>query len=207
MHKSDYFYHLPKELIAQTPIADRAASRLLVLDKHTGAVRHSAFRNILSFLNPGDCLVINDTKVLPARLTGRRATGGVVEVLLLKRPEGDLWEALVKPGRNARTGDVISFGEGTLSCVIEDDTLEDGKRLVRFSYDGVFEEVLAAIGEMPLPPYITEKLEENDRYQTVYAEHEGSVAAPTAGLHFTPELLQEIESAGVRIVRITLHVG
>ncbi|MCL2853461.1 MAG: tRNA preQ1(34) S-adenosylmethionine ribosyltransferase-isomerase QueA [Defluviitaleaceae bacterium] len=207
LQKGSYFYELPKELIAQTPIADRAASRLMVLDKHTGDVRHAAFRNILSFLNPGDCLVINDTKVLPARLVGHRSTGGAVEVLLLRRLEGDVWEALVKPGRNARNGEIISFGEGTLSCVVEDDSLEDGKRLVRFSYDGIFEEVLANIGEMPLPPYITEKLSEKDRYQTVYAANEGSVAAPTAGLHFTPELLQEIESAGVRIVRITLHVG
>ena len=207
LHKSNYFYELPKELIAQTPIADRAASRLMVLDKRTGEARHAAFRDILSFLNPGDCLVINDTKVLPARLLGQRATGGAVEVLLLKRLDSDVWEVIVKPGRFARIGEVIVFGEGALSCVVEDDSLDDGKRLVRFRYEGIFEEVLANIGEMPLPPYITEKLAEKDRYQTVYAANEGSVAAPTAGLHFTPELLQDIEAAGVRIARITLHVG
>ena len=206
-HKSNYFYELPKELIAQTPIADRAASRLMVLDKCTGGVRHAAFRELLSFLSPGDCLVINDTKVLSARLVGQRATGGAVEVLLLKRLESDVWEALVKPGRNARFGEIITFGEGALSCVVEDDSLDDGKRLVRFRYEGIFEEVLANIGEMPLPPYITEKLAEKDRYQTVYAANEGSVAAPTAGLHFTPELLQDIEASGVRVARITLHVG
>ena len=208
MQLSSYTYQLPKELIAQTPIADRAGSRLLRLDKGTGDVVHTEFRNIKNFLNPGDCLVINDTKVLPARLVGQRSTGGAVEVMLLRRLEDDLWEALVKPGKNARTGETVTFGENsTLSCTIEDDSLPDGKRLVRFTYEGIFEEVLAAIGEMPLPPYITEKLKEKDRYQTVYAEHEGSVAAPTAGLHFTPEVLQDIEAVGVKIVRITLHVG
>ena len=207
LQKSSYTYDLPKELIAQTPIADRSGSRLMVLNKATGEVKHAAFREIINFLNPGDCLVINDTKVLPARLIGKRSSSGAVEVLLLRRLEGDIWEALVKPGKNARCGEVITFGDGILSCAVEDDTLLDGKRLVRFTYEGVFEEVLAAIGEMPLPPYITEKLEDNDRYQTVYAEHEGSVAAPTAGLHFTPEILREIEAAGVNIVRITLHVG
>jgi len=206
MQKGSYYYELPKELIAQTPIADRSASRLMRLDKQNGDVVHSNFKDIKSFLNPGDCLVINDTKVLPARLLGQRSSGGVVEVMLIRRLETDIWEALVKPGRNAKTGEVISFGD-LLSCVVEDDSLEDGKRLVRFKYEGIFEEVLAAVGEMPLPPYITEKLEEKDRYQTVYAVHEGSVAAPTAGLHFTPEILQEIEDAGIKIVKITLHVG
>jgi len=206
MQKGSYYYELPKELIAQTPIADRSASRLMRLDKVTGDVVHSNFKDIKSFLNPGDCLVINDTKVLPARLLGQRSSGGVVEVMLIRRLETDVWEALVKPGRNARNGEVISFGD-LLSCVVEDDSLEDGKRLVRFKYEGIFEEVLAAVGEMPLPPYITEKLKEKDRYQTVYAVHEGSVAAPTAGLHFTPKILQEIEDAGIKIVKITLHVG
>ena len=206
MQKGSYYYDLPKELIAQTPIPNRSDSRLMHLNKQTGEVVHSNFREILSFLNPGDCLVINDTKVLPARLLGHRASGGVVEVMLLRRLDDEVWEALVKPGRNARNGEVISFGD-LLSCTVEDDSLEDGKRLIRFKYEGIFEEVLAAVGEMPLPPYITEKLKEQDRYQTVYAVHEGSAAAPTAGLHFTPEILEEIEAAGVKIVRITLHVG
>ena len=211
MQKSSYSYDLPKELIAQTPIADRSASRLMLLNKATGQLRHSAFKDIAANLNPGDCLVINDTKVLPARLMGYRSLDAdspfSVEVLLLKRLEDDQWEALVKPGKKARKGDIIHFGEGILKCIVEDDSLDDGKRLVRFCYTGIFEEVLATVGEMPLPPYITEKLAEQDRYQTIYAANEGSVAAPTAGLHFTPELLSQIEAAGVNIVRITLHVG
>ncbi len=207
MKKSDFYYDLPKERIAQDPLEDRSGSRLMVLDKHTGAISHHIFRDIIDFLNPGDCLVINDTKVIPARLHGiKEETGAHIEVLLLKRREGDIWETLVKPGRKAKKGTRIDFGDGLLKCEVVD-VIEDGNRLIHFEYDGIFEEILDRLGEMPLPPYITHKLKDQNRYQTVYAKYEGSAAAPTAGLHFTPELLQAIEDKGVRIARITLHVG
>ncbi|MGZ0086531.1 tRNA preQ1(34) S-adenosylmethionine ribosyltransferase-isomerase QueA [Caldibacillus thermoamylovorans] len=200
-------FHLPEELIAQTPLPDRAASRLMVLDKRTGAIRHETFRNILSYLNPGDCLVLNDTRVMPARLYGEKAeTGGTVEVLLLKQLEGDRWETLVKPGKRVKPGTKLTFGGGKLEAVCLD-TLEHGGRVLEFSYDGLFYEVLAELGEMPLPPYIKEKLDDPERYQTVYAREIGSAAAPTAGLHFTEELLDAIREKGVQIVFITLHVG
>ena len=204
---SDYYYELPQELIAQDPLEDRSSSRLMVLDKETGAVSHHVFREITSFLNPGDCLVLNNTKVIPARLMGvREETGGAVEVLLLKRHAGDVWECLVKPGKKARPGTRLAFGEGFLHAQVED-VVEDGNRLIRFFYDGIWEEVLDRLGEMPLPPYITHKLQDKNRYQTVYAKFEGSAAAPTAGLHFTPELLKEIQDMGVDLAYVTLHVG
>ena len=204
---SDYYYELPQELIAQDPLEDRSSSRLMVLDKETGAVSHHVFREITSFLNPGDCLVLNNTKVIPARLMGvREETGGAVEVLLLKRHAGDVWECLVKPGKKARPGTRLAFGEGLLQAQVED-VVEDGNRLIRFFYDGIWEEVLDRLGEMPLPPYITHKLQDKNRYQTVYAKFEGSAAAPTAGLHFTPELLKEIQDMGVDLAYVTLHVG
>ncbi|KZM58841.1 S-adenosylmethionine:tRNA ribosyltransferase-isomerase [Geobacillus stearothermophilus] len=206
--KVDLFdFHLPEELIAQTPLPDRAASRLMVLDKRTGAIRHETFRNIISYLNPGDCLVLNDTRVMPARLYGEKAeTGGTVEVLLLKQLDGDRWETLVKPGKRVKPGTKLTFGGGKLQAVCLD-TLEHGGRVLEFSYDGLFYEVLAELGEMPLPPYIKEKLDDPERYQTVYAREIGSAAAPTAGLHFTEELLEDIREKGVHIVFITLHVG
>ena len=204
---SDYYYELPQELIAQDPLEDRSSSRLMVLDKETGAVSHHVFREITCFLNPGDCLVLNNTKVIPARLMGvREETGGAVEVLLLKRHAGDVWECLVKPGKKARPGTRLVFGEGLLHAQVED-VVEDGNRLIRFFYDGIWEEVLDRLGEMPLPPYITHKLQDKNRYQTVYAKFEGSAAAPTAGLHFTPELLKEIQDMGVDLAYVTLHVG
>ncbi|NNV05593.1 tRNA preQ1(34) S-adenosylmethionine ribosyltransferase-isomerase QueA [Geobacillus sp. C56-T2] len=200
-------FHLPEELIAQTPLPDRAASRLMVLDKRTGAIRHETFRNMISYLNPGDCLVLNDTRVMPARLYGEKAeTGGTVEVLLLKQLGGDRWETLVKPGKRVKPGTKLTFGGGKLEAVCLD-TLEHGGRVLEFSYDGLFYEVLAELGEMPLPPYIKEKLDDPERYQTVYAREIGSAAAPTAGLHFTEELLDAIREKGVQIVFITLHVG
>ncbi|CAM3902008.1 MULTISPECIES: tRNA preQ1(34) S-adenosylmethionine ribosyltransferase-isomerase QueA [Geobacillus] len=206
--KVDLFdFHLPEELIAQTPLPDRAASRLMVLDKRTGAIRHETFRNIISYLNPGDCLVLNDTRVMPARLYGEKEeTGGTVEVLLLKHLDGDRWETLVKPGKRVKPGTKLTFGGGKLQAVCLD-TLEHGGRVLEFSYDGLFYEVLAELGEMPLPPYIKEKLDDPERYQTVYAREIGSAAAPTAGLHFTEELLDAIREKGVHIVFITLHVG
>ncbi|MGG3894071.1 tRNA preQ1(34) S-adenosylmethionine ribosyltransferase-isomerase QueA [Geobacillus stearothermophilus] len=206
--KVDLFdFHLPEELIAQTPLPDRAASRLMVLDKRTGAIRHETFRNIISYLNPSDCLVLNDTRVMPARLYGEKAeTGGTVEVLLLKHLDGDRWETLVKPGKRVKPGTKLTFGGGKLQAVCLD-TLEHGGRVLEFSYDGLFYEVLAELGEMPLPPYIKEKLDDPERYQTVYAREIGSAAAPTAGLHFTEELLDAIREKGVHIVFITLHVG
>ncbi|MED0654998.1 tRNA preQ1(34) S-adenosylmethionine ribosyltransferase-isomerase QueA [Anoxybacillus geothermalis] len=206
--KVDLFdFHLPEELIAQTPLPDRAASRLMVLDKRTGAIRHETFRNIISYLNPGDCLVLNDTRVMPARLYGEKAeTGGTVEVLLLKQLDGDRWETLVKPGKRVKPGTKLTFGGGKLQAVCLD-TLEHGGRVLEFSYDGLFYEVLAELGEMPLPPYIKEKLDDPERYQTVYAREIGSAAAPTAGLHFTEELLEDIRQKGVHIAFITLHVG
>jgi S-adenosylmethionine:tRNA ribosyltransferase-isomerase len=207
MQVKDFDYSLPEELIAQDPLEDRSASRLMVLDKKTGELSHRHFRDIMEYLHPGDCLVINDTKVIPARLLGVKAdTGAHVEILLLKRREADLWECLVRPGKKLRAGARVSFGEGLLEAEIVD-MAEEGNRFVRFHYQGIFEEVLDRLGEMPLPPYITHKLQDKNRYQTVYAVHEGSAAAPTAGLHFTKELLREIEEKGVRIARVTLHVG
>ncbi|AMX82772.1 S-adenosylmethionine:tRNA ribosyltransferase-isomerase [Geobacillus subterraneus] len=200
-------FYLPEELIAQTPLPDRAASRLMVLDKRTGAIRHETFRNIISYLHPGDCLVLNDTRVMPARLYGEKAeTGGTVEVLLLKPLDGDRWETLVKPGKRVKPGTKLVFGDGKLQAVCLD-TLEHGGRVLEFSYEGLFYEVLAELGEMPLPPYIKERLDNPERYQTVYAREIGSAAAPTAGLHFTEELLDAIRERGVHIAFITLHVG
>lgn len=205
--KSDFYFDLPQELIAQDPLEDRSSSRLLVLDKKTGAVSHHVFREIIDYLNPGDCLVLNDTKVIPARLLGEReGTGAHVEVLLLKRREGDVWETLVRPGKKCRPGTRLSFGDGLLTAEVLE-VVEEGNRLIHFEYEGIFEEVLDRLGEMPLPPYITHKLKDKDRYQTVYAKYEGSAAAPTAGLHFTKELLSRIEEKGVEIAYVTLHVG
>ena len=207
MNVADFDYELPEELIAQDPLEDRSSSRLLVLDRKTGEYEHRHFTDIREYLCAGDCLVINDTKVIPARLLGfKEDTGAHVEILLLKRKEADLWECLVRPGKKLRQGARVVFGDGLLKAEIMD-TLEEGNRLVHFEYNGIFEEVLDRLGEMPLPPYITHKLQDKNRYQTVYAVHEGSAAAPTAGLHFTKELLKEIEDMGVRIARVTLHVG
>lgn len=204
---SDFFFELPQELIAQDPLSDRSASRLLLLNKQTGKVSHDIFKNIGSYLKEGDCLVLNNTKVIPARLLGvKEDTGAHVEVFLLRRRSDDVWEALVRPGRKLRPGARVSFGEGLLKCEIAD-VMEDGNRLVKFFYDGIFEEILDRLGEMPLPPYITHKLKDKDRYQTVYAKYDGSAAAPTAGLHFTKELLKEIENKGIEIAYVTLHVG
>lgn len=207
LRKSDYYFELPKELIAQTPLADRAASRLLVLHRETGEYEHHTFRDIKNYLRPGDCLVLNNTKVIPARLMGVKAdTGAVIEVLLLKRKSDDVWETLVKPGKKARLGAVISFGNGLITGTVLE-IGEEGNRLIRFTYDGIWEEVLDRLGEMPLPPYITHKLEDRNRYQTVYAKYEGSAAAPTAGLHFTKDLLAELEVSGIELAYVTLHVG
>lgn len=207
LKKSDFFYELPQELIAQDPLADRSASRLLVLHRDSGKTEHRVFKDIKTYLHAGDCLVLNNTKVIPARLMGKKAeTGAAVELLLLKRREKDVWETLVRPGKKCRQGAKLVFGEGLLTAEILE-TVEEGNRLVRFSYDGIFEEVLDKLGEMPLPPYITHKLADKNRYQTVYAKYEGSAAAPTAGLHFTKELLEEIEDMGIRTAYVTLHVG
>ena len=207
LRKKDFYFELPQELIAQDPLEERSSSRLLVLDKHTGAMSHCVFRDVISYLRPGDCLVLNNTKVIPARLLGEReGTGGRVEVLLLKRSAGDIWETLVKPGKKCRPGTRLVFGNGLLKAQVLA-TVEEGNRLIKFEYDGIFEEVLDTLGEMPLPPYITHKLRDRNRYQTVYAKYEGSAAAPTAGLHFTKELLKEIEAKGVRTAYVTLHVG
>ena len=207
LKKSDFYFELPQELIAQDPLEDRSSSRLLVLDKESGAVSHHVFREITDYLNPGDCLVLNNTKVIPARLLGEReGTGAHVEVLLLKRHQADVWETLVKPGKKCRPGTRLVFGDGLLRAEVLE-TVEEGNRLIRFEYEGIWEEVLDRLGEMPLPPYITHKLQDKNRYQTVYAKYEGSAAAPTAGLHFTKELLSEIENKGVRIAYVTLHVG
>ena len=207
MDVKDFYYDLPQELIAQDPLEDRSSSRLLVLDKKTGEIEHHTFRDIVSYLKKGDCLVINDTKVIPARLFGvKEDTQAKIEVLLLKRKENDIWETLVKPGKKAKPGTVISFGDGLLKGTVVD-VIEDGNRLIQFSYEGIFEEILDQLGQMPLPPYITHQLKDKNRYQTVYAKHEGSAAAPTAGLHFTKELLKEIEDMGVTIAHVTLHVG
>ena len=207
MELSDFNYELPQELIAQDPLEDRASSRLMVLDRETGKTEHKTFRDIKQYLRRGDCLVINDTKVIPARLIGvKEGTGAKIEVLLLTRKENNIWETLVKPGKKCRTGTVIEFGDGLLKGTVIGQT-EEGNRFVQFSFDGIFEEILDRLGQMPLPPYITHKLKDRNRYQTVYAEHDGSAAAPTAGLHFTKELLQEIRNMGVDIVHVTLHVG
>ncbi len=207
MKRQDFYYELPEELIAQDPLEDRSSSRLLVLDKESGAVSHHVFKDVIDYLNEGDCLVINDTKVLPARLIGAKVgTDAKIEVLLLKRKENNIWETLVKPGKKAKIGTKISFGDGLLIGEVVD-IVEEGNRLIQFTYEGIFEEILDQLGQMPLPPYITHHLEDKNRYQTVYAEHTGSAAAPTAGLHFTPELLEKIEKKGVDIARVTLHVG
>lgn len=207
MKTSDFYYDLPEELIAQDPLEDRSSSRLMVLDRETGEVEHHIFKEVIDYLNPGDCLVINDTKVIPARLFGvKEGTEAKIEVLLLKRRENNVWETLVKPGKKARVGARISFGDGLLKGEVID-VVEEGNRLIRFSYEGIFEEILDQLGQMPLPPYITHQLKDKNRYQTVYAKHEGSAAAPTAGLHFTPELLKAIEEKGVNIAHVTLHVG
>ena len=207
MKTSDFYYDLPEELIAQDPLEDRSSSRLLVLDKKTGETEHHVFREIVDYLDPGDCLVINDTKVIPARLIGaKEETGAKIEVLLLKRGADDVWETLVKPGRKAKPGTRISFGDGLLTGEVVD-IVDEGNRLIRFEYEGIFEEILDRLGQMPLPPYITHQWKDKDRYNTVYAEHPGSAAAPTAGLHFTPELLEKIKNKGVDIAHVTLHVG
>lgn len=207
MRKEDFNFDLPEELIAQDPLEDRSSSRLLVMDKETGKTEHHVFREIIDYLEAGDCLVINDTKVIPARLIGSKiGTDAKIEVLLLKRKENDVWETLVKPGKKAKIGTRISFGDGLLVGEVVD-IVEEGNRLIHFEYEGIFEEILDRLGQMPLPPYITHQLEDKNRYQTVYAKHSGSAAAPTAGLHFTPELLKKIEEKGVQIARVTLHVG
>ncbi len=207
MKKSDFYFDLPEELIAQDPLEDRSGSRLLMLDKNTGETKHRIFHDIVNYLAPGDCLVLNNTKVIPARLLGvKEDTGAAIEVLLLKRREKDIWETLVRPGRKCRPGANFVFGDGLLKAEVLD-VLEEGNRLIQFTYDGIFEEVLDKLGEMPLPPYITHKLQDKNRYQTVYAKYDGSAAAPTAGLHFTKELLQQIEAKGVRLAYVTLHVG
>ncbi|MDY2699842.1 MAG: tRNA preQ1(34) S-adenosylmethionine ribosyltransferase-isomerase QueA [Lachnospiraceae bacterium] len=204
---SDFYFDLPQELIAQDPLEDRSASRLLMVNKDTGEIKHEVFRNIIDYLNPGDCLVLNNTKVLPARLLGvKEDTGAAIEVLLLKRRERDVWETLVKPGKKMKPGARLVFGEGLLKAEVLD-VVEEGNRLIHFSYEGIFEEVLDQLGEMPLPPYITHKLKDKNRYQTVYAKYDGSAAAPTAGLHFTEELLNRIEKKGVKLAYVTLHVG
>ncbi len=207
LKKSDFYFDLPEELIAQDPLEERSSSRLLKLNKDTGAVEHLVFMDVIDYLHEGDCLVLNNTKVIPARLLGEReGTGAHVEVLLLKRHEGDVWETLVKPGKKCRPGSRLSFGDGLLKAEVID-VVEEGNRLIHFEYEGIFEEVLDKLGEMPLPPYITHKLQDKNRYQTVYAKYEGSAAAPTAGLHFTKELLDRIAEKGVKIAYVTLHVG
>ena len=207
MKTSDFYYDLPEELIAQDPLVDRTASRLLVLNRETGTVGHKIFSDVIDYLNEGDCLVINNTRVIPARLIGEKeGTGGKVEVLLLKRRANDVWETLVKPGKKLKPGAKITFGDGRLRAEVLE-VVEEGNRLVKFHYEGIFEEILDSLGEMPLPPYITHKLEDKEMYQTVYAKFDGSAAAPTAGLHFTKELLNKIEEKGIKIASITLHVG
>ncbi|MEL0750026.1 tRNA preQ1(34) S-adenosylmethionine ribosyltransferase-isomerase QueA [Clostridioides difficile] len=207
MKTSDFKFDLPQELIAQVPIEDRASSRLMVLDKETGNIEHKVFRDIIEYLNPGDCLVLNNTRVIPARLIGEKLeTGGKIEFLLLKRTEEDTWQALVKPGKRAKVGTKFSFGNGKLIGEVVD-LSDEGSRIIKFHYDGIFEEILDELGNMPLPPYITARLDEKERYQTVYSKHNGSAAAPTAGLHFTEELLNKIKEKGVDIAFVTLHVG
>lgn len=207
MKTSDFYFDLPEELIAQVPILDRSSSKLMVLDKETGEISHKIFKDIIDYLNPGDCLVLNNTRVIPARLIGsKEGTGGKIEFLLLKRNEDDTWETLVKPGKRAKIGTRFSFEEGKLIAEVVG-MGDDGARIVKFEYEGIFEEVLDELGNMPLPPYITERLEERERYQTVYSKHNGSAAAPTAGLHFTDELLEKIKEKGVDLAFVTLHVG
>lgn len=207
MNVKDYDYDLPEELIAQDPLEDRSSSRLMVLDRQTGDVEHRHFTDILEYLHPGDCLVINNTKVIPARLFGvKEDTQAKIEVLLLKRKENDIWETLVKPGKKAKPGTKLVFGDGLLTAEVVD-VVEEGNRLIHFHYDGIFEEILDQLGQMPLPPYITHQLKDKNRYQTVYAKYDGSAAAPTAGLHFTKELLQKVKDMGVDIAEVTLHVG
>lgn len=207
MDVKDFYYDLPQELIAQDPLEDRSSSRLMVLDKITGEVEHRHFKDITEYLRPGDCLVINNTKVIPARLYGvKDGTEAKIEILLLKRKENDIWETLVKPGKKCKIGTKIVFGEGILTGEVVD-IVEEGNRLIQFHYEGIFEEILDRLGQMPLPPYITHQLQDKNRYQTVYAKYDGSAAAPTAGLHFTPELLQQVRDMGVEIAEVTLHVG
>ena len=207
MDVKDFWYDLPQELIAQDPLEDRSSSRLLVLDKDTGEITHKHFYDIIDYLDEGDCLVLNETKVIPARLMGvKKDTGAVVEILLLKRKSKTVWECLVKPGKKCRVGAVIEFGEGLLTGTVSD-IVEEGNRIIEFEFDGIFEEILDKLGTMPLPPYITHTLKDRNRYQTVYAKNDGSAAAPTAGLHFTKELLKDIEDKGVRLAKVTLHVG
>ena len=204
---SDFYYDLPEELIAQDPLEDRSSSRLMILDQETGEVEHKVFKDILDYLNPGDCLVLNNTKVIPARLFGvKEGTMAKIELLLLKRRENDIWETLVKPGKKAKPGTKIIFGEGLLTGEIID-VVDDGNRLIQFHYEGIFEEILDQLGQMPLPPYITHQLQDKNRYQTVYAKYDGSATAPTAGLHFTKELLAKVKEKGVHIAEVTLHVG
>ena len=206
MELSEFNYELPEELIAQTPIEKRDESRLMILDKNTGKIEHKIFKDIIDYLEPGDCLVRNNTRVIPARLYGKKETGANVEFLLLNNIEGDKWECLAKPGKRAKIGTIFTFGEGKLKCKVVD-IVEEGNRVIEFIYDGIFEQVLDELGEMPLPPYITERLEDRERYQTVYSKEKGSAAAPTAGLHFTEELLQKVKEKGVNIAYVTLHVG
>lgn len=207
MDVKDFYYDLPQELVAQDPLEDRSSSRLMVLDKITGEVEHRHFKDITEYLRPGDCLVINNTKVIPARLYGvKEGTEAKIEILLLKRKENDIWETLVKPGKKCKIGTKIVFGEGILTGEVVD-IVEEGNRLIQFHYEGIFEEILDRLGQMPLPPYITHQLQDKNRYQTVYAKYDGSAAAPTAGLHFTPELLQQVRDMGVEIAEVTLHVG
>ena len=207
MSVKDYDYDLPKELIAQDPLEDRSSSRLMVLDKTSGEVEHKIFKDITQYLKPGDCLVLNNTKVIPARLYGvKEGTEAKIEILLLKRKENDVWETLVKPGKKAKPVTKIIFGDGLLVGEVID-IVEEGNRLIQFHYEGIFEEILDQLGQMPLPPYITHQLKDKNRYQTVYARYDGSAAAPTAGLHFTPELLQQVKDMGVDIAEVTLHVG
>lgn len=207
MDVKDFDYVLPEELIAQDPLEERSSSKLMVLDKTTGAIEHKIFKDIIDYLEPGDCLVLNNTKVIPARLFGvKEGTNAKIEILLLKRKEDDVWETLVKPGKKAKPGTKINFGDGLLVGEVLD-IVEEGNRLIKFYYEGIFEEILDQLGQMPLPPYITHQLQDKGRYQTVYAKHEGSAAAPTAGLHFTQELLQQVKDKGIEVVEVTLHVG
>ena len=206
MELSEFNYKLPEELIAQTPIEKRDESRLMILDRNTGKIEHKIFKDIIDYLEPGDCLVRNNTKVIPARLYGKKETGANVEFILLKNIEGDIWEAMVRPGNKLHIGTKVVFGDGILKAEILD-ILQDGTRKIKFSYNGIFNEILDKIGLMPLPPYIHEELKDRDRYQTVYAKYNGSAAAPTAGLHFTPELLKKLKEKGVKIANVTLHVG
>ncbi len=207
MRVSEFYYDLPEELIAQEPLEDRKQSRLMVVDKETGIIEHRIFKDIIEYLNPGDCLVLNDTRVIPARLLGEKeGTGGKIEFVLLKNAGGDIWEVILKPGKRARPGARFVFGNGELKAEIID-VVDEGNRLVRFEYDGIFEHILDKVGIMPLPPYISKKLEDKERYQTVYSKHKGSAAAPTAGLHFTRELLEQIKGKGIEIAYVTLHVG